>query len=98
MDCMEKLIERLHNETEPCVRAILGHFFFVFIHPLPDRNSRLARFTMNTMLASSCCPWTVVRVSESQKYPDACEAALFGADIRPFSEFIAGELKASPQF
>ena len=95
MDCMDELIERLHDEPEPCVRAILGHFFFVFIHPLPDRNGRLARFTMNTMLASASYPWTVVRVSERQRYLDACEAASFGADIRPFTEFIAGELQAS---
>jgi hypothetical protein len=95
MDCMEELIERLNDETEPCVRAILGHFFFVFIHPLPDRNGRLARFTMNTMLASASYPWTVVRVSERQRYLDACEAASYGADIRPFTEFIAGELRAS---
>ncbi len=97
MDCMEELIERLHNEPEPCIRAILGHFFFVFIHPLPDRNGRLARFMMNTMLASASYPWTVVRVSERQRYLDACEAASFGADIRPFTEFIAGELTASPE-
>jgi Fic/DOC family protein len=98
VDCMEELMERLQDETEPCVRAILGHFFFVFIHPLPDRNGRLARFMMNMMLASASYPWTVVRVSERQRYLDACEAASFGADIRPFTEFIAGELKASSQF
>ena len=98
MDCMEELVERLHEEKEPCVRAILGHFFFVFIHPLPDRNGRLARFALNTMLASASYPWTVVRVSERQRYLDACESASFGADIRPFTEFIAGELKASIKF
>lgn len=95
MDCMQELIERLHEEKEPCVRAILGHFFFVFIHPLPDRNGRLSRFMMNTMLSSACYPWTVVRVSQRQRYLDACEAASFGAEIRPFAEFIAGEMKAS---
>ena len=92
MDCMEELMERLREEPEPCVRAILGHFFFVFIHPLPDRNGRLARFTMNTMLASGGYPWTVVRVSQRNQYLDACEAASFGGDIKPFAEFVADEM------
>ena len=34
------------------VRAVLGHFFFVYIHPYMDGNGRMGRFVLNAMLAS----------------------------------------------
>lgn len=37
----------------PGVRAVLGHFFFVYIHPYMDGNGRLGRFLMNALFASS---------------------------------------------
>jgi Fic family protein len=35
-DAMEAFFECLHEEKDPRVRAVLGHFIFTFIHPLPD--------------------------------------------------------------
>jgi Fic family protein len=35
------------------VRAALGHFLFVYIHPYMDGNGRLARFLMNLMLVDA---------------------------------------------
>jgi Fic family protein len=46
-DCMPVLFELLEAEVEPQVRAVLGHFLFVYIHPYMDGNGRLARFLMN---------------------------------------------------
>jgi len=92
MDGMETLFTLLKQETEPEVRAVLGHFLFVFIHPYPDGNGRLGRFLMNAMLASGGCPWTVIRLKRRQQYMDVLERASVGGDIRPFSEFVREEM------
>jgi len=52
IDGMEALHEALASEPEASVRAILGHFLFVYIHPFSDGNGRIGRFPMNAMLAS----------------------------------------------
>jgi Fic family protein len=49
---MPALFDLLEKETEPSVRAVLGHWMFGYIHPYPDGNGRMARFLMNAMLAS----------------------------------------------
>ncbi|VAX03956.1 A4orf02 protein [hydrothermal vent metagenome] len=92
MDGMDTLFELLKQEDEPIVRAVLGHFLFVFIHPYPDGNGRLGRFLMNTLLASGGYPWTVIRLKRRQQYMDALEQASVGGDIRPFSEFVREEM------
>ncbi|MGY3644857.1 hypothetical protein ACVWW2_000148 [Bradyrhizobium sp. LM4.3] len=55
-DAMDAFFECLHSEKDPRVRAILGHFIFTFVHPLPDGNGRSGRFIMNVMLASAGIP------------------------------------------
>lgn len=55
-DVVPTFFELLINEEHARGRAILGHFFFVFIHPYIDGNGRMARFLMNTMLASGNYP------------------------------------------
>lgn len=92
MDSMDTLFALLKQEGEPAVRAVLGHFLFVFVHPYPDGNGRLGRFLMNTMLASGGYPWTVIRLNRRRHYMDALEQASVGGDIRPFSEFVAEEM------
>jgi len=92
MDAMETLSALLKQEDEPSVRAVLGHFLFVFIHPYPDGNGRLGRFLMNTMLASGGYAWTVIRLKRRRQYMDALERASVGGNIRPFAEFILEEM------
>jgi Fic family protein len=58
-DAMPVLFELLEQETEPGVRAVLGHRLFGYTHPYADGNGRMARFLMNVMLASGGYPWTV---------------------------------------
>ena len=87
VDCMEEYLELMRAETEPVVRAVLGHFVFVYIHPYPDGNGRIARFIMNVALASGGYPWTVIRNSGRGEYLAALEVASTGRDIvalRPF--------------
>ena len=41
-DAMPVLLEMLEQETDAAVRAVLGHFVFVYIHPYMDGNGRMA--------------------------------------------------------
>jgi hypothetical protein len=92
-DTMPELIELLRAEPDAGVRAVLGHFMFVYIHPYMDGNGRLGRFLMNLMLASGGYPWTVVPVERRHDYLKALEAASVGQNVRPFSEFLGGLVK-----
>jgi uncharacterized protein (UPF0297 family) len=89
-DAMPVLFDLLKEETEPCVRAVLGHFLFVYIHPYMDGNGRIARFLMNVMLASGGYPWTVTPVEKRNEYMTALEKASVEQDITDFVKFIAG--------
>jgi Fic family protein len=51
-DLMPAFFEFLQKEEQPAVRVVLGHFFFVYIHPYMDGNGRMDRFLMNLMMAS----------------------------------------------
>ena len=92
-DTMPELIELLRAEPDAGVRAVLGHFMFVYIHPYMDGNGRMGRFLMNLMLASGGYPWTVVPVERRHDYLKALEAASVGQNVRPFSEFLGGLVK-----
>ena len=92
VDSMETLFELLKEESDAGIRAVLGHFIFVFIHPYMDGNGRIGRFLMNTMLASGGYPWTVIRLERRTQYMSALEAASVHGHIRPFAEFIKGEM------
>ena len=93
-DAMPALFELLKEEKHPGVRAILGHFIFVYIHPYNDGNGRMGRFLMNTMLVSGGYPWTIIPVEERDSYMGALESASVGQDIKPFSEFISWLIQA----
>lgn len=88
-DVMPLLFELLSEEEHAGVRAVMGHFIFVFIHPYMDGNGRIGRFLMNAMLASGGYPWTVIPVEERDRYMKALEAASVDQDIKPFAEFVA---------
>jgi Fic family protein len=87
-DAMPVLFELIKDEQEASVRAVLGHFIFVFIHPFMDGNGRMGRFFMNTMLASGGYPWTVIPVQERDAYMQALEQASVNQNIEPFADFL----------
>lgn len=94
-DAMESYAECMTEEESAVVRAVLGHFLFVWIHPFPDGNGRIARFIMNTMLVTGGFPWTVIRVDHRDGYMQALESASSSANIVPFVELIEKEARAS---
>jgi Fic family protein len=88
-DAMPVFLELLKNEKEASVRAILGHFMFVYIHPYMDGNGRIGRFLMNTLLISGGYNWIVIPVERRIKYMEALEKASIEGDIAHFANFIA---------
>lgn len=89
-DAMPAFFDLLKEETDAAVRAVLGHFVFVYIHPYQDGNGRCGRFLMNLMLAAGGYPWTVIPVQERGRYMAALEAASVDQDITLFADFLAG--------
>jgi fido (protein-threonine AMPylation protein) len=88
-EAMPLLFELLTSETEASVRAVLGHFIFVNIHPYMDGNGRMGRFLMNVMLSSGGYPWTVIPVERRVDYMSCLETASVTGDITPFAKFTA---------
>ena len=87
-DAMPVLFDLLREEAEPSVRAVLGHFIFVYIHPYMDGNGRLGRFLFNAMLASGGYSWTVVPLAQRDAYMSALEQASVHGDITAFTQFL----------
>ena len=94
-DAMPALFDLLEEEKEAAVRAVLGHWLFGYIHPYLDGNGRMARFTMNVMLASGGYPWTVIRVEDRDAYMAALESASIDMNIEPFTRFITERVQWS---
>jgi Fic family protein len=87
-DCMPALFDLLQEEPEPAVRVVLGHFFFVYVHPYMDGNGRMGRYLMNVMLAAGGYPWTIIPLDKRDDYMEALESASVDQDIEPFAVFL----------
>lgn len=95
-EMMPALFDLIAEEPSAAVRAVLGHFCFVFIHPYMDGNGRMGRFLMNAMFASGGYPWTIIRVDWRDRYMAALDAASARNDIGPFAQLVAEAVKAGP--
>lgn len=93
-DAMETLFDLIAAEENAAVRAVLGHFLFVYIHPYSDGNGRMARFLMNALFATSGFPWTIIRLSSRDRYMSALESASVAGDIKPFAACVLAEMGA----
>lgn len=88
LDAMTALSNLMNEEKDALVRAVLGHFFFVYIHPYMDGNGRTARFMMNSQLVTGGYNWAVVPVGRRDEYMKALEKASVEEEIEDFVEFI----------
>jgi len=87
-DCMPAFFELIQKELEPWVRAVLGHFLFVYIHPYMDGNGRIGRFLMKVMLAAGGYSWTVIPFERRDEYMGALEKGSIEQEIAPFANFL----------
>ena len=87
-ELMPAFFNLLKDEIDPEVRVVLGHFFFVYIHPYMDGNGRMARFLMNVMLVAGGWPWTIISMEDRMVYFEALEEASVHQNIVPFTQFI----------
>lgn len=87
-DLMPALFELLEEESEASVRAVLGHFVSVYIHPYVDANGRAGRFLMNVRMAAGGYPWKIIPVEKRNAYMESPEAASVGGDIIPLTRFL----------
>lgn len=75
------------------MRAILVQLWFVWIHPFPDGNGRVARFLMNAAFLAAREPWLTIRVEQRPDYFDALKRAQLEEDFAPFAQFIASSIE-----
>lgn len=94
-DAMPAFFELLIAEESAATRVVLGHFFFVYIHPYMDGNGRTGRFLMNAMLASGGYPWTIVPLKKRSDYMAALEEASTNQKIAPLTQFLGGLVSAA---
>ena len=92
-ELMPAFFALLKEEENAAVRVVLGHFFFVYIHPYTDGNGRVGRFLMNVMMASGGYPWTVIPLDRRDEYMSALEDASVKQDILPFARLLASIMK-----
>lgn len=88
-ECMPVFFELLAIEPHPAARAVLGHFFFVYIHPYMDGNGRLARFIFNAMLVTGGYVWTIVPFEQRKPYMAGLEQASSHGNVKPLARFFA---------
>jgi hypothetical protein len=88
-ELMPAFFDLLESEKDAAVRAVLGHFAFVYIHPYMDGNGRMGRFLMNAMMAAGGYSWTIVPVERRADYMAALESASVSQKIKPFAQFLA---------
>ena len=93
LDAMSTLNDLMEHEPDAIVRAILGHFIFVYIHPYMDGNGRTARFVMNIQLITDGFDWVVIPVEKRDEYMKALEKAGVDDDITDFCQFVLSFLK-----
>lgn len=92
-DMMEVYFDKLKNEPKASVRAVLGHFIFVYIHPYMGENGRMGRFIMNAMFASGGFPWLVIEKHKRNTYMNTLETASSDDNIEPFALFLRNSMK-----
>lgn len=96
-----RMIDLLFDEMQEIetskglLRGILVHLWFVWIHPFPDGNGRVARFLMNAALLGGGLPWLTIQVEQRSRYFAAIRRAQLDEDYRPFARFVAESFQAA---
>ena len=65
---MRVLCELMRCEPDPFVRAVMGHFFIMYIQPFGKGNGLVARLLMNSQLVTGGYPWITIPESKKSWY------------------------------
>lgn len=65
---MRELCELMRSEPDPFVRAVMGHFFIMYIQPFGKGNGLVARLLMNSQLVTGGYPWITIPESKKTRY------------------------------
>lgn len=95
-DVMESFFDLVRTEKDYRIRAILGHFFFVHVHPYADGNGRTARFIMNASLVASGGRWIVIPVAAREHYMKSLESASVDGRIEEFVALLKSLWTSTP--
>ncbi len=82
----------LSHEPDAFVRAVLGHFFIIYLHPFMDDNAIIARLLMNSQLVTGGYPWTVIPERYCDEYTGGLENACVYLDIYVLTHLITREI------
>ena len=74
-EALEALSEAFQREDEPFVRAILGHFFIIYIQPFTSGNIQTAWLLMNSQLVAAGYPWIELPDYYIEEYVKALKEA-----------------------
>lgn len=87
-DLMATFVKQMKGIKHPIIKAILGHYFLVTIHPFIDGNGRCARLLMNYILAGNGYKWITISANEREKYFESLKIGQLENNILPFADFI----------
>ena len=75
-NAMQALSEMIRTEEDSLVRAVLGHYFLMYIQPFADGNEETAKFIMNSQLVCDGYPWVVLYADLKNEYMNALRKAV----------------------
>ena len=70
-DALNGLSEAFQREEDPFVRAVLGHFFLIYIQPFTAGNIQTAWLLMNSQLVAAGYPWISLPEYDMEEYMKA---------------------------
>ena len=94
-DAVHALSEAFQREDDPFVRAVLGHFFLIYIQPFTAGNIQTAWLLMNSQLVAAGYPWIVLPDYYVEEYKTALREAAELEHVERLVVVVARLIRAS---
>lgn len=75
-EALRALSEVMQREEDALVRAVLGHFFIMYIQPFTAGNAQTAWFVTNSQLVAGGYPWITLDKVNGEQYTTALRRAV----------------------